>query len=284
MNFKYLEAFYFTVNERSISKAAACLGLTQPAVSNNIKKLEKYYGKIFLERSNAGIIITENGKLLYEKCEEIFKNLDQIEESLGRDNSKISGEIRIGTSDEISSYLLPMVVSKLKETYPDVIPEIVTQPAYELLEGLKKGTFDFLLLFYTPDLPEGVSEKKIKDIPFKMTVKSQHRRRKAILNNFIGSRKLQLNREKKFPALKRHKQNYPESCLYLSSNCMNTILQFTLNGDGVSILPNFMTDPLIKSKKLCDIYPKENFSYGLKVLMRNNFVPNKAHKLIIENL
>jgi len=284
MNLKYFEAFYNTVNEGSVSKAAISLGITQPAVSNNIKKLEDYFDKRFLERSNSGVILTEYGKKLFKSCEEIFAHLENLEDSLGRDQTNLSGVIRIGTSDEISSYLLGDVVLKLKESYPDIIPEIVIQPAYELLEGLKKGSLDFLLLFYTPDLPDGVSERKIADISFKMTIKSENRRRKETLNNFIGSRKLQLNREKKFPALKKHKKDYPNSKVYLSSNCMNTLLQFTVNGQGVSILPSFMVDPLLKSKKLSDIYPKENFSYGLKVLMRNNFVPNKAHKLIIENL
>jgi len=282
MNYNHLQSFFYVVNSGSFIKASERLGISQPAISNSVKKLEQELGVALLERSNRGILLTPPGRKVFDTCVKIFSDMDDLKSQLGLDADNYSGDLRVGTSDDIASYLLAKKLPKLKESYPMVRPQIYTAPADELLKKLKKGELDVLLLFYTPELPEGVSERKIKDVNFKMVVSASVARRKSVLNRFIGSRILQIHRLNKFPALIKHREDYPDADVYLTTNNINMHLQLTLQGHGVSVLPHFMVDPLISSKKLKDIYPRENFDYGLKVVMRNSFVPNRVCKDLIE--
>lgn len=281
MNYNHLNTFLNVVTQGSFIKASQKLGISQPAVSSSIKKLEEEIGSTLLERSNRGILLTPVGKKVFETSRSIFNQIDGLKAELGVSKEIVQGELRIGTSDEIASYLLAKKINLLKDEFPLIMPQIYTAPADELLKKLKRGELDMLILFYTPELPEGVSENKIRDVEFKMVVNSKDARKKSVLNKFIGSRILQISRMNKFPALLKHRKDFPDAEVYLTTNNINMHLQMTLQGHGVSVLPRFMVDPLIESKKLKDIYPREQFSYGLKVVMRNSFVPNRAFKRLV---
>lgn len=281
MNYNHLNTFFNVVTQGSFVKASQKLGISQPAVSSSIKKLEDEVGSTLLERSNRGILLTPAGEKVFETSRSIFNQLEGLKADLGVSKETVQGELRIGTSDEIASYLLAKKISSLKDEFPLIMPQIYTAPADELLKKLKRGELDMLILFYTPELPEGVSENKIRDVQFKMVVSSKDSRKKSVLNRFIGSRILQISRINKFPALLKHRKDFPKAQVYLTTNNINMHLQMTLQGHGVSVLPRFMVDPLIDSKKLKDIYPREEFNYGLKVVMRNSFVPNRAFKKLV---
>lgn len=284
MNYKNLQAFFYVVSSGSFVKASEVAGVSQPAISSSVKNLEDELGVVLLERSNRGILLTQAGERVYQTAVQIFRDVEELKVDLGHQNHTYSTDLKIGTSDEIASYLLAKRIALLKEEFPLVRPQVYTAPADELLKKLKKGELDLLILFYTPELPDGVSEQKIRDVEFKMVVSRSHARKKSVLNNFIGSRILQIHRINKFPALLKHREDYPDADVYLTTNNINMHLQMTLQGHGVSILPKFVVEPLIQSKKLKDIYPKERFDYGLKVVMRNSFIPSRVYKNLIGSL
>lgn len=282
MNIKLLESFYHVVIEESFIKAAKKLSVSQPAISSSIKKLEEQLSANLLERSNRGIILTPTGERIFESCKLIFLELDNLEYDLGVDNDVVKGPLKIGTSDEIASYLLANKLKHLKEEFPLTTPEIYTAPAAELLEKLKDGELDLLILFYTPSLPEGISERSLFNIRFKGVIKKNLKNKKEILNKLIGDKIIFPSHKKKFSALKKHLKANKESKFCISTNNINMHLQMALQGEGITFLPEFIVNPLIKSGKLVVLHPSEKDYYSLKVVMRNSFVPNKAYKKLIE--
>ncbi len=282
MNIKLLESFYHVVIEESFIKAAKKLSVSQPAISSSIKKLEEQLATNLLERSNRGIILTPTGERIFESCKLIFSELDNLEYDLGIDNDIVKGPLKIGTSDEIASYLLANKFKHLTGEFPLTTPEIYTAPAAELLEKLKDGELDILILFYTPSLPEGISERSLFNIRFKGVIKKSLKNKKEILNKLIGDKIIFPSHKKKFSVLKKHLKTNKDSKFCISTNNINMHLQMALQGEGITFLPEFIVNPLIKSGKLAVLHPSEKDYYSLKVVMRNSFVPNKAYKKLIE--
>jgi transcriptional regulator, LysR family len=81
MNLDYLKAFYTTVNCNSISKASKLLHITQPALSMQIQHLENEFNATLLIRSNKGVELTEEGKIVFEHAKSMLsleKNILKI--------------------------------------------------------------------------------------------------------------------------------------------------------------------------------------------------------------
>jgi len=281
MNIKLLESFYYVVTEGSFVKASLRLNVSQPAISSSIKKIEAELGFALLERSNRGVILTPRGNEVFESCKLVFSELESLENRLGISEDTISAPLKIGTSDEIASYLLAKKFKVLKEEFPMVQPEVYMSGAAELLEELKEGKLDLLILFYTPKLPEGVSEQLLYDVRFKGVVKKEFKNHKSVLKNVIGDNIIYPSHKKKFASVKKHLQKYKDTRVGLSTNNVNMHLQLVLQGEGIAFLPEFMVDPLINSGKISCLSPSVKDFYGLKIVMRNTFIPNKAYKKLI---
>ena len=79
MNITYLRSFYTTVKFNSISKAAKDMHLTQPGLSMQLQSLENEIGTKLLNRSNKGVELTEEGKVVYEYAGTMISLADNLE-------------------------------------------------------------------------------------------------------------------------------------------------------------------------------------------------------------
>lgn len=284
MNLNQLQTFFYVISENSISKAANKLNISQPAVSASLKRLEQSLEKTLLERTNRGILLTSEGETLYEYCHEIFAKVELIEKEFFKREELVKGPLRIGTSDDISSYLLSNILNEVNNRYPEVRPDIYTGGAFELLEMLKQGKLDLLILFYTPSLPEGISEEIINEVNFHGVIRKDLKGKKDLYKKLIGDSIMINSHKTRFKFLKEHISKHQIQDLFLSTNNINTQLQEVVNGKGVAFLPSFMVLPMIKSNKLAYLNRKNIDKHSLKIVMRNSFIPNKAHKDIINYL
>ncbi len=115
-DFVKMETFLTTVRERSFSKASAKLGVSQPAVTQQIKFIEKQLGATIVERKKNGIRLTAEGEELYKIITKLEKAIQVAEKDLLR---IVDNEItfRIGASYTIGTYVIPgQCLNDLKET------------------------------------------------------------------------------------------------------------------------------------------------------------------------
>lgn len=119
MNLDYLKAFYTTVNCNSISKASKLLHITQPALSMQIQHLENELNATLLIRSNKGVELTEEGKIVFDHAESmlsleksILKNLNELK--------KDKQLLNISACKYIGEYVLPCSIYTFKEIHPDI--------------------------------------------------------------------------------------------------------------------------------------------------------------------
>lgn len=119
MNLDYLKSFYVTVKCNSISKAAKQLHLTQPGLSMQVQNLEDEVGAKLLIRSNKGVELTEEGKIVFEHATTMLSIQKNIKRSI-KDLEKSKKTLSIVACKSLGEYVLPCSLYTFKEIYTDV--------------------------------------------------------------------------------------------------------------------------------------------------------------------
>jgi len=115
-----MEALVRLAQERTFSKAAKKMYLTQPSLTKHIKNLEALANATVVTRKNTGISLTPEGKILYDYARRIFKLMGEAKEKIARVKEDESGSIFISASTIPSTYILPHVLSAFNKKYPDI--------------------------------------------------------------------------------------------------------------------------------------------------------------------
>lgn len=150
------KVFYTVAKHNHMTRASEELHISQPAISQSIKKLEEQLGGPLFLRSNKGMELTEEGKMFYEYVKgalELIKNAENDFTSY-KDLSK--GEIKIGCSTTLTKLLLLDVIKKFHEDYPKITFKIENDLTSNLINDLKLGKLDFVIFNES-----GVKEKNL---------------------------------------------------------------------------------------------------------------------------
>ncbi|NVO29150.1 LysR family transcriptional regulator [Donghicola sp. C2-DW-16] len=130
-------------------RAAQQLGISQPSLSLQIASLEEAVGAQLLERKRNGLILTPAGRDVAERAFHILAEVDGLMHRPVSAQSGLSGTLRLGSSPTIAPYLMPRVLKRLHETYPEFRLIIRDGPSKGLIEELLAGKHD-LILTQTP--------------------------------------------------------------------------------------------------------------------------------------
>src|SRR5437660_11078745 len=121
MDTKQLAAFCAVVERRSFSQAADQLGVTQPAVSLQIRSLEQRIGQRLLDRSGRRVEPTEAGIRLYRGAQRLLAMEEQLLQELGDDaEGELTGRLEIGGSTGPGGSVLPVVLAEFQQLNPPV--------------------------------------------------------------------------------------------------------------------------------------------------------------------
>jgi len=143
MDLHYLKIFNTLAQEKSFTKAAEVLHISQPAISVQIKKLEESLGIKLFDRVSNRVTLNENGKILYETTRKIFSILAETEQELLRKIDDISGLVNIGGSNTPGTYLLPEIIGEFKKQYPNTDINLHIGNTDEIATMLMNGQMDF---------------------------------------------------------------------------------------------------------------------------------------------
>jgi len=147
MELRILHYFLAIAREGSISKAAKSLHMTQPTLSTQIKNLEEELGKQLLIRGSKRITLTEEGKLLQKRAEEIIDLVEKTQSEIS--NEYIGGDLYIGSGD---IRFIVKIIHAFKQDYPLVHIHLFSGNTSDTLEKIDKGLLDFGVLINPPDL------------------------------------------------------------------------------------------------------------------------------------
>ena len=145
INFELYKVFYSVAKNKSMSKAAEELGVTQPAVTASIKRLEGQLGGALFIRSNKVLELTAEGDMLFNKVGNAMAIFNEAETMFSDFLNLQTGEIRIGISSVLTKILLIDTIKKFNQEYPNIKIVIKNGLTSELLNDLNKGKRDFVI-------------------------------------------------------------------------------------------------------------------------------------------
>lgn len=164
INLEYYKIFYHVANAGSFTKASEQLFITQPAVSQAIKTLEKELGSSLFIRVPKGVKLTPEGEVLYSYVKRGYEYVLLGEEQFRKMLDLENGEIRIGASDmTLQFYLLPFL-EKFHEQFPGIKVRVTNAPTPETLEHLALGRIDFGVVSEPFEPRQEMEVTKIREI------------------------------------------------------------------------------------------------------------------------
>jgi DNA-binding transcriptional LysR family regulator len=135
MDTRQLAAFCAVVERRSFSQAAERLGVTQPAVSLQVRALEKRLGTKLLDRSGRRVEPTEAGLRLYRGAQRLLSLEEQLlEEIAGEGGGEVKGELQVGASTGPAAIVVPLLLCEFGRTHPGVKVSLVVSDTHSIVE------------------------------------------------------------------------------------------------------------------------------------------------------
>ena len=145
MELHQLRCFATAVEEGGFKRATTRLGLTQPALSYQVKQLEAELGVTLFHRRPTGVSPTQMGRVLYEYAQEMLQSMRRAKRAVQELTGDIVGEVRIGTINSIGIYFLPDFLRKMKEQFPATQPTLLYRSSTEIIDAVLADRVDMAL-------------------------------------------------------------------------------------------------------------------------------------------
>ena len=148
INYELYKVFYHVAATLSFSEASKQLFISQSAVSQSIKVLEKKLNQTIFIRSTKKVQLTPEGEILLKHVEPAINLIQKGENQLLEANTLNGGQLRIGASDTICRYYLIPYLNRFHKAYPNVHIKVTNQTSIECAHLLENGQVDFIITNY----------------------------------------------------------------------------------------------------------------------------------------
>ena len=142
MNMKQFRYVLVLSTEGSVSAAAAALGISQPSLSQYLKKIESEVNATLFDRSGSVLRLTDAGRVYIDAGKRILDIEHQMEGRIADINDYKSGTLTVGIAPYRAVYLMPRVVDRFRKKYPGIRVVVDERSGRELLEASEHGEFD----------------------------------------------------------------------------------------------------------------------------------------------
>ncbi len=215
-DYNLYKIFLYLYEEKSISKTANRLYVSQPAISYSLKELESQLGHTLFYRNSKGIEPTLEAKELYGYISTAFSILNDAEEHLKNLNDLNTGNIRIGVPSYISMFYLSKYIVDFRGIFPGVKFELVSKTTESMVTMLEQRQLDLIIaplpinskkevtkitlsklkncFAYNKDLMKDVSLKKLEDIKkYPLVLPSKISSIRTKLDEYLESQNIKVN-------------------------------------------------------------------------------------------
>ena len=283
VNFELYKVFYVVANNKSISKGAEELMISQPAVTQSIKMLEGQLGVTLFVRTKKGVILTDEGNELYKYVKEgmsYFVNGYNTVSSLKNLNS---GVLKIGASTSVTEHFLMPFLKEFHRLYPKVEVKIVNLLTEVLIKELRNGNVDIVI---------GSNNNIDKDLDFHVI--------SEINDIFVSNKKIKLDVDELFqekiivqtaPSVSRNsfneviKKNNINFTPYMEVVSHHLVTELVKSGMGIGVVTKEYVLEDLKNNNLYEVdvnflLPTRKLGYTLP----KNTIPSYRVKAFIELL
>lgn len=281
MNLDYLRSFFVIVKSNSISKAAKKLHLTQPGLSMQLQSLENEIGAKLLIRSNKGVRLTDEGKVVFEHASTMLSLEDNIQNNIKNLKSK-KNLLSICSCNSLGAYVLPCSIYTFKEIYPDLKVSLEVCETKSVIEKLlnhetNMGVLtskyevsglsihqliqDNLVLVSNPNVEYSqITLEDLKNIP--LIMQNEDSSIRDVLSN----------------TLKEHNINFDNLNIVLTINSSESIKSAISSGHGFAFLPAIVVRQELRSKSMKKINIQDldtKFNYYFAHRENHNFTKHE---------
>ncbi len=163
LTLQQLEALIRLVEERSFSRAAKRMHLTQPSLTKHIRNVEEALDAKVVNRSSRSLTLTPEGKVLYDYARRIVRLRDEARESVLRLRDAETGEIRMAASTIPATYILPRAIGGFRERYPGIRATVRTADSSDVIEMVLENGAELGFIGKKPPAGKLVAEALWKD-------------------------------------------------------------------------------------------------------------------------
>ena len=244
INLDNYKLFYEVAKCGNITKASEKLFISQPAISQTIKKMEDRLGVKLFIRSKKGIELTTIGKKIFQEVEFSLHNISNIEQLINEEKGLLKGEIVIGGGSNITRKILTMPIAQFLLDYPLINFKIIESVQSEMINQLRTGELHFVLTQYNEDI-------KFPFIPLFKTnycfIESPNKETEKFLTTHEGS------------FVHKLMENFLDSKNYKKSDIMQiagykTSIELVKHGVGTTLVPYYLAEEDLNNKKLIKVY------------------------------
>ncbi|KZM43729.1 hypothetical protein OA92_08610 [Marinomonas sp. SBI22] len=172
-----LKTFLAVIELKSLSKAAQELKISQPTVGRHIEQLEKDLGNLLFDRTARGYIATEFGLELAQEVKQMNSHAMAISSLADMRSNVVSGPVRISASNTIALKILPQLMGKLREKYPQI--QLIISPS-DKVENLLERKADIALRMVRPTQNDLIT-KRILNLEIGFYVSKKYPRYKELM-------------------------------------------------------------------------------------------------------
>jgi len=248
LNFRQLEAFYLVGKMKSFTRAAEELNVTQPAVTIQIKSLEKSLNLKLIQRVGKRVQLNEAGELLYQYAEKIFNLVSDADEKMRDFKKLMRGTLQVGTTKHYARYIMPYLLSEFQRRYPRI--KVILDEGNS--ENMARSVLEMkneLALISEINLDRKIKSDFFSTVEFILVASSEHK--------FSGRKSISLKELNDEPVILREKGSalrdailrkfheygiWPSMIIEASS--LDFIMEYVIQNKGVS----FMIEPDIKDE------------------------------------
>jgi len=174
MTFAQLRYLVALDTHRHFGDAATACDVTQPTLSDQLRRLEEELDVTLIDRAHQPVVPTAAGERIIAQAREVLAAREQLASLASRVQDRVTGTLRIGLLPTLAPHLLPLAVPAMEAAFPDVTLVVREWPTAELLDALHTDTLDAVLLATDESSPT-LHEKPLFTEPFVGYVAPSHR-------------------------------------------------------------------------------------------------------------
>ncbi len=289
MQIENFKIFADLVETKSFSKAAKLNGITQSAVSQQARSMERNFKTLMIDRSQKQFNLTREGQRIYDAAKEILHVYEKLLSELQEMKKVISGTIRISTIYSIGLHELPPYIKKFLHDYPSVNVRIEYRRSNLVYEDILHNSVDFGLVAFPQKL------RQIETIPFRndrlvLITHPNHPLAKSTevdLKTLAGHKFIGFDPD--IPTRKAVDQIFRDNKLEITPvmefDNIETVKRAVEIDHGIAIVPHATVVQEVKQGTLSAVpFKGKEFTRPLAILHRKGRVLTPAMKKVIETL
>lgn len=242
---KQLRYFDAVVRHGHFGRAAERCAVTQPALSMQIQELERQLGVVLLERRPRGVAPTRAGQEIHARARRILDELQALEDIAHGFGAPLAGALHVGIIPTIAPYLLPRLLRRARESFPDLTLHVRETQTHGLLRELEEGVLDLLVIALPVD-QSGVATLPLFEDPFLLALPAEADPTATGFGPVLATQELLRNSRLllleeghcfRDQALSLCHRPGGETVDTLGASSLSTIVQMVASGMGVTLLP-----------------------------------------------